>query len=382
MSDHAGDGQSRGGSPEDGGSRGQLCILLACFPGAHGASRARRRLDKQIADAGDTVLDEVVLHVDTRRRVRIYDPRRVLAGTLTAGLTWGVFGLLTGGIASGGLWAIIGAVCGGLFAYYSEHLLSKDDLKRIGGRLPANSSALTAFVRASDGERVLAAVRPSDPTEASVAAIGADLSARVLAGAAMPVESSSAPPGGGSLSQGGDTELSMLLLRYRGQDAARRAVARNRPAHPKDHQAVQTELVIEAPQHGRLKVSDPTQGARAFAMSDLVSWGLFGVAYGLIVGLVHNHGIFGAVTDTAAAGIICAVFGLIAGALYGLWAGRAVSARRLNGIRPLLPPDTSTVVAWSADDLTAQGMDNWSEPELERLIVRFNSVADGALLAV
>jgi uncharacterized membrane protein len=358
-------------------------MLLACFRGANSAAKARRHLDKQIAGAGDTILDQVVLHVDAKRRVRVYDPRRVLAGTLTAGLTWGVFGLLTGGVASGGLWAIIGAVCGGLYAYYSEHLLTKDELKRIGGRLPPDSSVLVDFIQASNGERVLAAAKANQLAEASVAVIGADLSARVLAGAAMPVESSSAPAGGGPLPLNSGTALSMLLMRYRQPGTARRELTRNRPAGDKHRQVVQTEMIFEAPDHGRLKVTDPSAlGAWGFAKSDLVSWGLFGVVYGLIVGLVHNHGIFSAVKVTAAAGVICAVFGLAAGALYGLWAGRGVSARRLKGLRALLPPGTSTVLAWSEENLTQQVIDDWSEPGSERLVVRFNPAADGVLLEV
>lgn len=145
---------------------------------------------------------------------------------------------------------------------------------------------------------------------------------------------------------------------------------------------MQTELIFEAPDHGRLKVSDPAQGAWAFAKSDLISWGLFGLIYGLIVGIVSNHGIISAVKDTAAAAVICAVFGLAAGALYGLWAGRAISARRMKRVRPLMPPGTSTVLAWSEDDLTSDAIGDWEEPGSERLIVRFNPVADGALLEV
>ncbi len=286
--------------------------------------------------------------------------------------------MLTGGVASGGLWAIIGAVCGGLYAFYTEHLLTKDELRRIGGRLPGDSSAIAAFVRAGDARRVLAAAAPCEPAAASVAAIGADLSARVLAGAAMPVETSSAPPGGGPVPRHAGSVLSMLLVRYRGKRTARGELAR-RPAGHKDPQA---ELIFEVPDHGRLEVSDPAQGAWAFAKSDLVSWGLFGLVYGLIVGLVSNHGIVSAVKDTAVATIICAVFGLAAGALYGLWAGRAVSARRLRGVRPLLPPGTSTVLAWSEEGLTSQVIDSWSEPGSQRLIVRFNPVSDGALLEV
>lgn len=360
----------------------RVCILLACFRGARTAARVRRRLDRQISGASDSVLDEVILRVDSRRRAHVYDPRRVLAGTLTSALTWGVFGLLTGGVASGGAWAIIGAVCGGLFAYYTEHLLTKDELRRIGSRLPADSSAIAAFVAASDARRVLASAAPCKPAAASVAAIGADLSADVVAGAAMPVETSAAPPGGGPLPARSAAALSMLLLRYPGERAARHEAGRHRAQRVKDGQPVQTELIFEASGKGRLKVSDPKQGAWAFAKSDLISWGLFGLVYGLIVGLVSNHGIFSAITVTAAAGIVCAVFGLAAGALYGLWAGRAVSARRLKSVRPLLPPGTSTVLAWSEADLTQQALDDWSEPGAERLIVRFNPADDGVLLEV
>ncbi len=181
-----------------------------------------------------------ILRVDTQHRTRVYDPRRVLAGTLTSALTWGVFGLLTGGVASGGVWAIIGAVCGVLFAYYTEHLLTKDELQRIGRRLPG-------------------------------AAIGWDLLARVLAGAVMPVESSSAPPGGGPVPARRGSALSMLPLRNPGEKAARHELARHRSQPGNDGQPVQTELIFEALGTGRLKVSDPAQGAWAFAKSDLVS---------------------------------------------------------------------------------------------------------------
>jgi membrane associated rhomboid family serine protease len=365
-------------SMSDATSQARVCLLLACFRGARTAARARRTLGRQLTGGGDSVLDEVILRVDSRHRARVYDPRRVIAGTLTSALTWGVFGLITGGVASGGAWAIIGAVCGGLFAFYAEHVLTKDELKRIGRRLPGDSSAIAAFVAAGDGRRVLASAAPCQPAQASVAAIGADLSAEVLTETG-PAGSPPAPPGGARPDRDG-TALSMLLLRYRGDETARREQARHRPARGKDGRDVQTELIFEAPGRGRLKVSDPKQGTWAFAKSDLISWGLFGVIYGLIVGLVSNHGAFSAITDTAAAGIVCAAFGLAAGALYGLWAGRAVSARRLRSVRPLLPPGTSTVLAWSEADLTEQILDDWSEPGSQRLIVRFNPAGDGVLL--
>ena len=136
-------------APQDGGP-GTERALLACFAGAKRAAKIRRQLDKRIGQSGDAILDQVVLKVDAKHKAQVHDPRRTLAGTLTPALTWGIFGLLAGGLQGLAVWAVLGAICGGLYAYYSEHLLTKDELKRIGGRLPGNSSAIVAFVRGPD----------------------------------------------------------------------------------------------------------------------------------------------------------------------------------------------------------------------------------------
>ena len=305
------------------------CCWRASAGRKHGRERsAGRWAIGCIARSGDAILDEVILRVDSRHRATGLRPAPRPRRHPDLGADLGRLRLdhRRGG-QPGGLWAIIGAVCGGLYAYSAEHLLTKDELKRIGRRLPGDSSAIAAFVAAGDGRRVLASAEPCQPVRASVAAIGADLSAQVLTRAVPPVGSPPAAPGARPPDRDGSA-LSMLLVRYRGEKTARRELARHRPADGKHGHGVQTELIFEAPGQGRLKVSDPKQGAWALAKSDLISWGLFGVIYGLIVGLVSNHGAFSAIADTAAAGVVCAVFGLAAGALYGLWAGRAVSARR------------------------------------------------------
>ena len=92
------------------------------------------------------ILDQVVIAVNAKHTARVHDPRRTLAGSLTPALTWGIFGLLAGGLESLAVWAVLGAICGGLYAYLFEHRLTKDELGRIGGSLPANSSALVAWV--------------------------------------------------------------------------------------------------------------------------------------------------------------------------------------------------------------------------------------------
>ena len=162
----------------------ELCVLLACFAGHKRAAKIRRQLDKQLGQSGDAILDQVVVTVNAKHKARVHDPRRTVAGTLTPALTWGIFGLLAGGVESLAVWAVLGAICGGLYAYLFEHLLTKDELKRIGGSLPDDSSAIVAWVRGPDPQRILSSTVPFQPATASVAAITADLSAQVYTGTA------------------------------------------------------------------------------------------------------------------------------------------------------------------------------------------------------
>ena len=78
--------------------------------------------------------------------------------------------------------------------------------------------------------------------------------------------------------------------------------------------------------------------------------------------------------------IAWAVFGLVAGALYGLWAGRAVSARRLKSLVPFLAPGTSMIVAWADGPVRQDTIGTLTAPGSQRRILRFNPVEGGALL--
>ncbi len=280
------------------------------------------------------MLDEVVVKVNGKGKAQVDDPRRTLAGTLTSALTWGLFGLAASGGSwvSFAAWAVIGAICGGLYAYYTEHIASKSELKRIGRQLGSNTSAVLIWAEAADGRRLLSAMSTLQPSAASVAEIADDLSATVFAGAADPIESSSTGAGGEPSSV---TVLTMLLLRYPGERAARK-VAATVAQTPGD--GLQVELVFESARSGRLRVISPTRGVAAMSKSDVVSWGGFGLVFGLIVGFAGNGGVLSSIESGVVTGVLWAIFGLVAGALYGLWAGRAVSARRLKGVGPLLPP--------------------------------------------
>ena len=356
----------------------RLCVLLVCFAGAKRASRVRSELNKGVRTSGGVLLDEVVLKVSPKGKATVYDPRRTIAGGLTPALTWGLFGL----VASGGswesfaIWALVGALCGALYAYLAEHLLSKNELRRIGERMGPDSSALAVWAGNADAERLLSTTAPLQPASASLAAIADDLSAKVF-GASTPVESPTA--GTGESSPADTSSLSMLLLRYPGEKAAKAVMAAARKAAG---DAPQVELVIESATSGKRRVISPAQGVGGMAKSDVVSWGLFGLVWGAIVGFAGNGGILSSIENGVVVGVLWAIFGLFAGALYGLWAGRGVSARRLKGVGPLLPPDSSAILAWADGDATERTLGALSTPAAKTLALRINPVAHGAILEV
>jgi hypothetical protein len=356
-----------------------LGVLLECFGATKSASKARRGLDAQLKAQGDALLDTVVLHVSAKHKASVYDPRRVVRGTLTAALTWGLFGLVAGGLKGLAIWAILGAVCGGLWAYYTEHILTKSELARVGTGLPASSSALVAWAETTDPRGLLKAAASHAPATASVAGIGDDLTARVFAGATDPIE---LPRGAeeGPITPGQAAPTSMILLRYPDPGAAKQVASRAAPASKKTAGPVQVELVIWADPGGRRHVADPSQGVMAWAKSDLISWGLFGVVVGALAGAFGGGGVHSFVSDAVVTGVGWAVFGLVAGALYGLWAGRAVSARRLKGLSGLLVPGSSMLVAWADGPISQDTIGTLTRPGSLRLILRFNTVEGGAVL--
>jgi uncharacterized membrane protein len=347
----------------------RVCVLLACFAGHKRAAKTRREIGKRIRRQGDSILDEVVLSVDPDGRVQVHDPRKTTAGTLTAGATWGLFGLVTGGVQGFGIWAVLGVICGGLFSYYKLNRVTKDEHRRIGEHLPADSSALASFVKGSDPQRILACAAPSGPLEASVASIGPDLSARVW-------NDSNGSSGRGARhadTPARATQLSMLLVRYAGERSARRALATAGSGKDAGPDAPLVELVVEANERGKRRVIDPTMGPAAVAKADIVSWGAFGLVYGALAGFVSDGGP-GVIESTVGWGIACGVFGIVAGALFGLWASRSVSARRLKGIGPLVPPDSSLALGWAGSSASTEAIDGWIASGSQRMVMRF--VAD------
>lgn len=360
----------------------RLCVLLACFDGAKSASAARSVLDQGFRKRHEAVLDEVVIRVNGKRKALVYDPRRTWAGALTPALTWGVFGL----VASGGswtsflLWAVIGAVSGGLYAYYTEHLLTKSQLQRIGGLMGADTSALAYWIETGDAQDALASTSRFSPTMASAAIVRDDLSAQVLTGATNPTPNSSASslPSETAADARPASGLNMLLFRYRGMGTGEEV----NKAASSAARAPQVELIVEADSSGKRRVVSPKTGVRAMATNDVISWGLFGVVYGAVIGFVAAGGVLSSIENGIVTGILWAIFGLVAGAIYGLFAGRSASGHRLNPVGRLIPPDSSIIVAWADGADTEQTIAALSRPGVETLDLRFNPTGHGAILEV
>ena len=113
--------------------------------------------------------------------------------------------------------------------------------------------------------------------------------------------------------------------------------------------------------------SDKTSSAgEGWASSLALSAGWFRATQALDAGIVN--------------GIVWGLFGIFTGALYGLWAGRSVSARTLRASARSLLPDTSMVLAWAGEPVARATLDAFTKPDSQRLVLRFNTVEHGAIL--
>ena len=87
------------------------------------------------------------------------------------------------------------------------------------------------------------------------------------------------------------------------------------------------------------------------------------MAWGLIVGFAAgDHGALGAIESGLVIGVLWGIFGAVAGALYGMWAGRGVSARRLKGLGAFVPPDNSLAVAWAEGPVSQEAVERGPRP--------------------
>jgi hypothetical protein len=357
----------------------QLGALLVCFARHKAAAKARRALEGELRSSGETVFDTTVLKVNDEHKATVHDPHRVIAGILTPMLTWGVFGLVSGGVPSLVISAVLGGLFGGFGTYYLIHHTTKTQLTRLGKQLPAQSSALLTFAETRDPRLLFEAAGKHAPTTASAAVIADDLTTRILTGPEQAIvhrqDGSATPP----VALGKIARLSMVLLRYSDPDAAAH-VASKVPAAGKTGDALEIELLTKTDASGHRHVTDPKFGAAAIGKNNVLSWGGLGLVCGAIAGATGSNGILGLLGGGLLTGVAWGLFGLGAGALYGLWAGRAISARRLKGIGNLLAPGTSTILAWADTPPNQSTIDILSSPAPQALVLSFHATDGGAIL--
>jgi hypothetical protein len=172
----------------------------------------------------------------------------------------------------------------------------------------------------------------------------------------------------------------MIVVRYPDPATAAQVAVRVAADGAETKDSLQVELIGRADRDGRRHVSDPTHGSAAMAKGNIVSWGGLGLVIGAVTGAAGGGGVLGFLGGALATGVGYAVFGAAAGVLYGLWAGRAVSARELQGIGALLPPETSLLLAWAEGAAGQDTIGLLSTPESKTLILHFTPVVGGAVL--
>jgi hypothetical protein len=118
------------------------------------------------------------------------------------------------------------------------------------------------------------------------------------------------------------------------------------------------------------------------ARGNVASWGGFGLVFGAIAGAAGGGGVFGFLGDALLTGVAWGLFGLVAGLLYGLWAGQAVSAGTLRGVSRLLAPGTSMLVAWAEGPVSQETMGSLAVPGSQPLVLYFRPVEGGTVLEV
>ena len=320
-----------------------------------------------------------MLQVDANHKASVYDPRRVVAGALTAMLTWGVFGLVSGGVPSLIVSAALGAVWGGWVAHHFVHHAGEHQLVRLGEQLPASSSVLLTFAEASDPGRLLESAANRQPSAASVALIADDLMAQVLIGGGAE-EPSAAQQGAADMPGDGSGRLRMIVIRYPDPESADKVAAEIAARHDAADR-LEVELFERTESSGRRHITDPRFGTGAIAKANVGGWAVLGLVCGALAGITGGGGLLGILEGGVLTAVAWGLFGLAAGALYGLWAGRAVSSRRLKPIAPLLPPGTSTLLAWTDKPLSQATVDMLDRgPATKQLVLGFKPYAEGAVL--
>jgi hypothetical protein len=144
----------------------------------------------------------------------------------------------------------------------------------------------------------------------------------------------------------------------------------------------QVELLVETDRAGRRHVTDPTFGVAAIRYN-LTSWGGLGLVCGATAGATGGSGFVWVPGRRLPHGRRLGPLRTRGRRVYGLWAGRATSVRRLKGIGRILAPGASTLLAWAEGPLSQDTLDTLAAgPDSQQVVLSFNPTQHGAILEV
>lgn len=366
-----------------------LGILLVSFDEPKRAQQVKEALAKEIKQGGDLILDEMVMRVDEKRKVHVYEMGKAVRGAAIVAVTWGVFGLLSGGLRDLVIWAVLGALCGGIYVYYVVHTLSDAELKNIARCMPPNSSLLLAFLKTSQAQQIIDFASRYTPSVSTLVTVGESMETRVISGTSDKAgkPSPTSTPGQGDAD--GDNPLSLLVFRYSGHQTARLVEAELREEWKRAGDAIQSEMKIEVDEQRRVHLYIPSTGVRAQAISSLVSWGLAGLIVGVLTDLISGgEGVLGILTSGVTLLIAWGVYGLVAGTLAALVVNRALPTSRLKKMSALFmqtQADTSVILTLVEGAYTQKMSSDLSTHDARGFIIRVktpSSLKGGLELAV
>jgi uncharacterized membrane protein len=107
----------------------------------------------QQPDGYRLLAEAVVIHT-ADGHVQIHEPGRGVVGGTIGAVTGGLLGLLGGPVAVLAL-AVAGGIAGGVAGHFVGRQIPAEDLKKLGGALPPNSSAFLVLVEDTDSEKVI-----------------------------------------------------------------------------------------------------------------------------------------------------------------------------------------------------------------------------------
>jgi uncharacterized membrane protein len=157
-------------------------LVLLGFSGSGRAAEVAQELDagQQLAGAG--VVAQAVVERDAQGAVHVHERGRGGVGSVAGAVTGGLLGLLMGPLGAL-LLAAAGGAIGGLAGRYAGAAIPPDDLRRLGGALPADSSGLALLAERAAADRLVGRLEPYHANVVTVA-VGDDLAETIDAAVA------------------------------------------------------------------------------------------------------------------------------------------------------------------------------------------------------